>query len=77
MPMETKEIKQRLHNVKEQLKKKFKKNGLTEDQIKIELNSIDTEFLTQAYVNGIFLKESTIEERFDCYVRFLELQLKE
>lgn len=75
--METKEIAERFHKVKEELTKKFKEKGMNQDQIKIELNSLDTEFLTHAFVNGKFLKESNNAERFDFYVRFLETVLNE
>lgn len=72
-----KKVKKRFREVKKKLTNKFKKKGLNKDQIKIEFNSIDTEFLTHAFVNGKFLKESTNTERLDFYVRFLELKLKE
>lgn len=59
--------------VKDKLRAKFKRKGLNKDQIEIKMNSLDCEFCTHAFVNGI--KLSSTKERLKFYLDFLKHQL--
>ncbi len=75
MPLD--KLNKRLLDIKEKLKKIFKNQGFNDDQIQIRMDSIDTEFLVHAFVNGKFIKESTTEERLEFYIRYLEIKFQE
>lgn len=70
-------INKELQEVKKDLISKFKKKGLDDNEIQVNMDSVDTEFLIHVFVNGKFLTESDTEERLGFYKRFLELKAKE
>ena len=61
----------------ESIKEKFRKKGLNEDQIKIEMNSIDLGFLKHIWMNGKDFTSDDPSARVKFYLDFLELELKE
>lgn len=75
--MNLSKLEERLKKVKDQLRGKFRKLGINEEQIQIKMNALDNEFLIHAFVNGKLVKEATTEERLDFYIRFLELKLND
>ena len=64
-----------LKEVKSKLREKLKKQGLSEEQTEIKMNSLDCEFLTHCFVNGV--KKETKEEGMEFYIKFLEIELGE
>lgn len=68
---------QKYMSTRERAREKFRKQGLTEDQVEIKMNSLDLEFFRHLWIND---KNSTIndnEARAKFYLDFLELKIKE
>lgn len=63
--------------IKDQLRLRFKNMGLNKNQVTTKMNSIDCEFATHVFVNGIENRLEPGEERLKFYLRFLKLQLEE
>lgn len=59
--------------VKNKLRTKYSRKGFNKDQIQIQMNSLDCEFCTHAFVNNV--KLSNNEERLKFYLIFLKSQL--
>jgi hypothetical protein len=70
-------LQKRLQEVRDNLDKKFQKEGLTNEQIEIRFNTIDNDFFRGLWVNGKDPQDGTEKDRLDFYIEFLELELKE
>jgi len=64
-------------NARERVKEKFKKQGLTEDQVEIKMNSIDLKFFRHLWINGKDFTQNNNDARVKFYLDFLESELKE
>lgn len=61
--------------VKDKIREKFKSQGLDGNQIQIQMNSIDCEFMIHAFINTISNNNSSIEEKLKFYIGFLKENL--
>ena len=64
---------QELYKAKAALRKKFKKQGLTKQQIEIKMMQLDIDFLLHSYVNGILLQKSSTKKRLEFYIKTLKM----
>ena len=62
-----------LIKAKDALRKKFKKQSLTKQQIEIKLMQLDIDFLLHSYVNGLFLQKSSTKKRLEFYIKTLKM----
>ena len=70
---EFKQQNQELYKAKDALRKKFKKQGLTKQQIEIKMMQLDIDFLLHSYVNGILLQKSSTKKRLEFYIKTLKM----
>jgi len=75
--MSLEKLNKQLQEIKKDLEAKFKKAGLSDEQIQLKMNSLDTEFIIHTFVNGQFISDSSTEERLEFYIRFLDIKLEE
>ena len=67
----------KIKKIKSDLRNKFKKQGLTKDQINVKLIELNVNFLLHAYINGAMLKDEEIKDRLKLYIKTLNMFLKE
>jgi len=71
------ELHEKYMEVREKVKEKLLKTGLNEDQVKIEMNSIDLGFLRHVWMNGKDFTTDDPDARIKFYLEFLKLELEE
>lgn len=67
----------KIRKIKQELRKKLRKKGLSEQQIDIKMIEMDVEFLRHVFLNGTIIKDNTIKGRLKFYTGALKTFLKE